>query len=195
MPTGNREKLLEAGIEVLSRKRFTDMKMEEVAALAGVTKPMVYYYFGSKKGFFSELVQHMFGFAREAFRGVMPDTVPVKEALKRFMLKRFQLQRESRAYTGAWNNLMQESWRLAEMEITGRKFFQEVFQPVFDRAVREGEIRPDIKPELVIAVLGSVVEVALERHHGDTCGKRSVEQLVDDVTDLVFNGINLKKVK
>jgi len=190
---GNREKLLDAGVDLLSRKRFTDMKMEEVASQAGVTKPMVYYYFGSKSGFFTALVEHMFDLARELFRDVMPESIPVREALGRFMLTRLRLQRESMAYTQAWENLLQESWRLADMEITGKEFFREVFQPVFDRAVREQEIRPDIKPELVLGVLGSVIEGVLEAPHVDTRNVAKMEQLIADVTDMVFNGIKFEK--
>lgn len=190
---GNREKLLDAGIELLSRKRFTDIKMEEVAALSGVTKPMVYYYFGSKSGYFTSLVEHMFDVARGIFREVLPDNITVKDALRRFMLTRLRLQKENARYTEAWENLLQESWRLSDMEITGRKFFHEVFQPVFDRAVQEGEIRPDIKPGLVLAVLASVIEGALEKQHVDTSNRLLMEQLVEDVTDMVFNGIRSEK--
>lgn len=190
---GNREKLLDAGVELLSRKRFTDIKMEEVASLSGVTKPMVYYYFGSKSGFFTALVEHMFDIARGVFRDVLPDHITVRDALRRFMLTRLRLQRENVRYTEAWDNLLQESWRLSDMEITGRKFFHEVFQPVFDRAVRDGEIRPDIKPALVLAVLASVIEGALEKQHVDTSNHRLMDQLVEDVTDMVFNGIKSEK--
>lgn len=192
-PLGNREKLLDSGVELLSRKRFTDIKMEEVAALGGVTKPMVYYYFGSKSGFYTALVDHMFDIARETFRGVFPPDITVREALRKFMLTRLRLQRENTRYAEAWDNLLQESWRLSDMEVSGKRFFQEVFQPVFDSAVQKGEIRPDIKPGLVLAVLASVIEGALEKQHVDTSNDRLMERLVEEVTDMVFNGIKCEK--
>jgi len=194
-PRENREKLLDSGVELLSKKRFTDIKMEEVAALGGVTKPMVYYYFGSKGGFYNALVDHMFEKAREAFSGSFPENISVREALKRFMLTRLRIQRENATYAEAWDNLLQESWRLCDMQVSGRRFFQEVFQPVFDRAVRDGELRPDIKPGLVLAVLASVIEGALEKKHVDTANTKLMEQLVEDVTDIVINGIKCEKVR
>jgi AcrR family transcriptional regulator len=193
IPRGNREKLLDAGVELLSRKRFTDVKMEEVASLSGVTKPMVYYYFGSKDGFFTSLVEHMFNIARDTFEGVLPSGISVREALKRFMLTRLRLQRENARYTQAWENLLQESWRMTDMKVSGMRFFHEVFQPVFDQAVKTGEIRPDIKPGLVLAVLASVIEGALEKKHVNTSNTRLMDRLVEDVTDLVFNGIRSRE--
>lgn len=192
-PRGNREKLLDAGVELLSRKRFTDVKMEEVAALGGVTKPMVYYYFGSKDGYFTALVEHMFDIARDTFEGILPQGISVREALRRFMLTRLRLQRENARYTQAWENLLQESWRMSDMEVSGRRFFQEVLQPVFDQAAKTGEIRPDIKPGLVLAVLASVIEVALEKQHVNTSDALLMDRLVEDVTDLVFNGIRSRE--
>ncbi len=190
---GNREKLLNAGVELLSRKRFTDVKMEEVAAIGGVTKPMVYYYFGSKDGYFTALVEHMFGIARDAFGGLLSPEIPVREALRVFMLTRLRLQRENARYTSAWENLLQESWRMSDMKISGRRFFQEVFMPVFDQAVKNGEVRSDIKPGLVLAVLASVIETALKKHHVNTSDALLMERLVEEVSDLILNGIRSRE--
>ncbi len=190
---GNREKLLNAGVELLSRKRFTDVKMEEVAAIGGVTKPMVYYYFGSKDGYFTALVEHMFGIARDAFGGLLSPEIPVREALRVFMLTRLRLQRENARYTSAWENLLQESWRMSDMKISGRRFFQEVFMPVFDQAVKNGEVRSDIKPGLVLAVLASVIETALKKYHVNTSDALLMERLVEEVSDLILNGIRSRE--
>jgi AcrR family transcriptional regulator len=45
-----RTRLLNAAVRVFDRKGYTAASVREVAAMAGVTKPAVYYHFGSKEG-------------------------------------------------------------------------------------------------------------------------------------------------
>lgn len=53
VPRAEREaQLVEIALERFARDGFHGVSMDEVAAAAGVTKPMVYSYFGSKEGLF-----------------------------------------------------------------------------------------------------------------------------------------------
>jgi AcrR family transcriptional regulator len=45
-----RTRLLNAAVRVFDRKGYAAASVREVAAMAGVTKPAVYYHFGSKEG-------------------------------------------------------------------------------------------------------------------------------------------------
>ena len=44
------EKILQVAIEMLARKGYHATSTREIVEAAGVTKPMLYYYFGSKAG-------------------------------------------------------------------------------------------------------------------------------------------------
>ena len=44
------EKILKVAIEILARKGYHATSTREIVEAAGVTKPMLYYYFGSKAG-------------------------------------------------------------------------------------------------------------------------------------------------
>jgi AcrR family transcriptional regulator len=48
--TGARERILEAAIEVLKADGYAGLTLAKVAALAGESKPLVAYHFGSKQG-------------------------------------------------------------------------------------------------------------------------------------------------
>jgi len=54
-----RSELLEAGIDLVSERPFSRITMDDIAKRSGVTKPMVYYYFGSKEGFYRELARYV----------------------------------------------------------------------------------------------------------------------------------------
>ncbi len=53
----SKEKIVEAAIEVFAHKGKHGTRMEEIAALAGVNKAMVYYYFSTKENLFKAVVE------------------------------------------------------------------------------------------------------------------------------------------
>jgi AcrR family transcriptional regulator len=154
---------------------------------------MVYYYFGSKDGYFTALVEHMFDIARDTFEGILPQGISVREALRRFMLTRLRLQRRTPGIRRPGRTSCRKAGGCPTWKSPAEGFFQEVLKPVFDQAAKTGEIRPDIKPGLVLAVLASVIEVALEKQHVNTSDALLMDRLVEDVTDLVFNGIRSRE--
>lgn len=56
----NREKLLSCALDLFYAKGYDAVGIQEIVDAAGVTKPTMYYYFGSKKGLLEELIQSVF---------------------------------------------------------------------------------------------------------------------------------------
>ena len=54
-----REQLLQVALETFAAKGFHETSMNEVAEAAGVTKPVLYQHFASKKALYNELVDEM----------------------------------------------------------------------------------------------------------------------------------------
>lgn len=52
-----RERLLASALELFTKKGYAATSVREIVAAAGVTKPVLYYYFGSKEGMYLELMQ------------------------------------------------------------------------------------------------------------------------------------------
>jgi AcrR family transcriptional regulator len=46
----NAEKILQVGVHLMANKGYQATSTREIVEAAGVTKPMLYYYFGSKEG-------------------------------------------------------------------------------------------------------------------------------------------------
>lgn len=53
-----RQRLLKAGIDLFAEKGYASTSVREIVALAGVTKPVLYYYFQSKQGLFSSILDY-----------------------------------------------------------------------------------------------------------------------------------------
>ncbi|MGB8213249.1 MAG: TetR/AcrR family transcriptional regulator [Anaerolineales bacterium] len=56
----NREKLLTCALDLFSKRGFDAVGVQEVASLAGLKKPTLYHYFGSKSGLLRTLLTENF---------------------------------------------------------------------------------------------------------------------------------------
>jgi TetR/AcrR family transcriptional regulator len=55
-----RKTVLKSAAELFNRKGYAGTTVREIVAAAGVSKPVLYYYFGSKEGIFLEIVRSPF---------------------------------------------------------------------------------------------------------------------------------------
>ncbi len=61
-----REAIVNAAIDVFSRKGYTGSSIREICAVAGVTKPVLYYHFRNKGHLFQELMVDSFDYYLKA---------------------------------------------------------------------------------------------------------------------------------
>lgn len=55
-----RDRLLAGAAELFTRKGYNGTTVREIVAFAGVTKPVLYYYFRNKEGIYIELIREAF---------------------------------------------------------------------------------------------------------------------------------------
>lgn len=65
-----RTQLLELGLTLFAKRAYEDVSIDEVAREAGMSKGLLYHYFGSKRGFFVEVVRSAAG---ELLAAIQPD--------------------------------------------------------------------------------------------------------------------------
>ncbi|HIS30036.1 MAG TPA: TetR/AcrR family transcriptional regulator [Candidatus Limivivens intestinipullorum] len=53
----NREKILKCALDLFCARGYDAVGVQEIAETAGITKPTLYYYFGSKRGLLETLLQ------------------------------------------------------------------------------------------------------------------------------------------
>jgi TetR/AcrR family transcriptional regulator len=67
---GARERLLTAALALFNEKGYAATSVRELVAAAGVTKPVLYYYFGNKEGIYLELMQSSYGTFESLVQGI-----------------------------------------------------------------------------------------------------------------------------
>jgi AcrR family transcriptional regulator len=81
---GARERLLGAALTLFNEKGYAAASVREIVEAAGVTKPVLYYYFGNKEGIYLELMRNSYGTFEELAAQTVGAGGSAKERLVRF---------------------------------------------------------------------------------------------------------------
>lgn len=103
LPRAERERqMLDAAAEIFGEQGYAGANMDDIAARCGVTKPMIYNYFGSKKGLFmavsDDIASEIVGRAQNVMGITDPDELLLKGGalLIEIMSQRYKIWMQAR---------------------------------------------------------------------------------------------------
>ena len=79
--TKNRETILDAGLDMFSTHGFRGTTLDQIADVAGLSKPNLLYYFASKEAIHVEVLSQLLDTWLDPLRAMDPDGDPVDEVL------------------------------------------------------------------------------------------------------------------
>ncbi|MCX6552300.1 MAG: TetR/AcrR family transcriptional regulator [Acidobacteria bacterium] len=184
-----RTRLLNAAVHVFDRKGYASAAVREIAELAGVTKPALYYHFGSKEGVLMAILTQ----ARLQF------TQALEQAVVRTGSARDRITALCEDVYGLFEQNVPVA-RVAHAVLFGPPemappFDLTAFELLFRQAIERiaadgqatGEFRPGSTTDIALAVMG-IIEGCNERqlHQAfDPVGVAGVRRLLD----LLFDGV------
>ncbi len=152
MSMDTRERIIEAGADLIHRQGFNATGLKEILDAAGVPKGSFYHYFKSKEAFGLAVVEHFATRFGAKFREAAADTsLSPLGRLNRFLTTIEALFEQQGCTRGCpIGNLSQEMGGLSET-------FQQSLKQVTDRTAggfakliklgqEQGEVRPDLDP-------------------------------------------------
>ena len=80
-PEATKAQILDAAEEEFARFGLNGARTEAIAAKTGVTKAMIYYYFGSKEALYQAVLSRPFDDFKTIFEQLPLETLPAEEAL------------------------------------------------------------------------------------------------------------------
>jgi TetR/AcrR family transcriptional regulator len=188
-----RHRLLAAATDLFTQKGYAATTVREIVGAAGVTKPVLYYYFRNKEGIYLELMREAFFRLDELIAGSVGDRGSATQKLLRLC---------DRAYT-----LFMENVKVARVMYSiyygphqGAPFFdfdayhlkfQEAVRGLIHEGIRNGEFRKGNPEDMTWAILGAI-NVAMEVHLGHIELELGREGLAR-VLKLIFQGISAEK--
>ncbi|MGZ8440300.1 MAG: TetR/AcrR family transcriptional regulator, partial [Candidatus Deferrimicrobiaceae bacterium] len=184
-----RERLLKSATGLFTRKGYSGTTVREIVAAAGVTKPVLYYYFRNKEGIYLELMRG--GFSR--FDSLLGESVAawgtVSERLTRLCIQTFSLFVDhidvARVMYAIYYGPPQGA-PFIDFDAYHRKF-QDVVRRLIREGIRRGEFEKGNVDDMMWAIIGAV-NVASESllcQPGDALGRKDLER----VLRIIYRGI------
>ncbi len=85
-----RERIFSAALYLFSRNGFDGTSVREIAERAGVTKPVLYYHYGSKEQLYIALILHCYECAREVIEPAADGSGDLRTRLRRLTRAHFE---------------------------------------------------------------------------------------------------------
>ncbi len=79
-----RERIFASALRHFSQKGYAATSLREVSEDAFTTKPMIYYYFGSKEGLYASIVRQILEEMADGIRSHLPAEAPLQEQAMAF---------------------------------------------------------------------------------------------------------------
>jgi AcrR family transcriptional regulator len=146
-PFGVRDRILEQALHVFAATGYAGASMQEISVAAGVTKPTLYYYFGSKAGLYRAVVESAFAQRFEALRhaaartegqGIAATLHALMDAALLFAREHDELMRI--CYATAFSNPREIPAEIRPFELAQKNF--DLVLGLIGEAAERGELNP-----------------------------------------------------
>jgi AcrR family transcriptional regulator len=148
-PKRTRANILAAAQRVFADKGYSGANVNEIVALAGSTKPMIYYHFGSKEGLFAAVLE-------EVYAG----------------MRQIEVTFDYHADHPDWIRLISVANIHGAQHITGSATIAsrnaavvEILRKLLERGVREGVFRPGVDPVHLHMLIASFCFYRVSNRH------------------------------
>lgn len=187
-----RARLLIAAMEVFSRQGYSAATVREIVEHAGVTKPVLYYYFGSKEGLFVALMNWAAARMVDVLEAAVRQSGTAKERIFRACNELLALILENLGLVRLVHSTlfgMPESAPQFDFEIFHRAMHQSI-KKLVEEGIAQGEFRSADPDDITIAILGvfDMAEGMAICHPDQEFGRAGLEK----VLHIVFSGIDAK---
>jgi TetR/AcrR family transcriptional regulator len=144
--------------ELFATKGFFSTSIREIAEAANVTKPMLYYYFGSKQG----LIRHLMTAAMDVSRAAMAEldaSTPLEDALLHLAERQLHFADEHPAIVTLMARVdVAPPRELADIDLEQeREASHQALRAFFSRAVARGEIADRDPVAMALSYAGALV--------------------------------------
>ena len=188
-----RERLLSGATALFAAKGYAATTVREIVERAGVTKPVLYYYFRSKEGIYLDLMREPFGRFAALVEETLLEAGSARERLLRLCLMAYDIFIENLDTARVMYSIYYgppQGAPFIDFDAYHRRFQEAVLQ-VLREGVRDGELRRVDLHDAMWAVVGAV-NVAMEVelcHPPQSLGRDGVRR----VLELVLEGIAMDR--
>ena len=189
--TDTKEKIFLTAASLFAQKGYNGVSMREISEQSGVTKPTIYYYFGSKEGIYEELVETGMQHVISSFERIVAIEAPAKDKLVMMTKTFFQLTIDAPEFSKFFITIVLPLSDNAILEKFKKKMKRQgnAIKTVIEQGIESGEFGASAKPELAAQIIGGVW---LHFIWQQLSTKKVVltDQLAEEIIEILFKGLN-----
>jgi TetR/AcrR family transcriptional regulator len=189
-PEGHvREELMKAALTLFTQRGYSATTVRELVEAAGVTKPVLYYYFGSKEGLFLELMRTHFGRLEAVVDVYRKGEGSIRKRLTAMLDKGFAYVRQDLDFV----RLMHAVYYGPPGDAPYFDFdayhqrYHDLIARFMEEGIERGEFRQGNACDMAWIILGTM-EIAIEDQIC-TQASRIDRDTLERLLDLVFDGL------
>ncbi len=187
LPKGMREKVL-AAADLFADAGLDATKMEEVAAVTGVPKATLYYYFEGKEDILAFLFEEILDEVARAVDAAVHRDGTAAERLRAVVVAHLGVIAAHPAASRALQFDLGRAARIPQINDRIEAAFRAPVRQLLADGAADGSLRPVPHPGVVaVAILGVVTTVGINTISLDP--SRSVPEVADDVIAFVLGGV------
>ena len=157
-----RERLVETALRVFTEGSYRGTTTAEIARAAGVSEPILYRHFASKRDLYLAALDHVWGNARAAWETALAESPDVRTALERMGRGHFTVRDCKHQLSELWVQALGEAAEDPELRRHLRRHMREVhgfWVDVIRRGQEEGVLHPgrDAEAEAWIFLAGGIL--------------------------------------
>jgi len=183
--------IFQTAAKLFAEKGYNGVSMREISEMSHVSKPTIYYYFGSKEGVFKALVNFGLEYGTAKAKQIIALDLPVKSRLVKLIQNRFDISYKHPEFS--------KFFLLVFMTMENLPFIKEfkkqaqlhskILSDLIQEGVECGEFGAGANPQLAVEIIGAVLGHFI-RKQLMTKKKILTDQLAEQVVDLLFKGLN-----
>ncbi len=170
-----REKILDAGLKVFSKKGYVSTTLDDIAREAGVTRGAVYWHFkNGKPELFEVLINERSRGAQEIATSVVAEGGTPLQTLERILIRLMEYLEEDDDFRAVQELTILRTEVVPELEDSMKEKFRlqrasiDSFAELIRKGQQAGEIRQDVDPEIAavtaIGLMNGVIVMWMMDH-------------------------------
>lgn len=186
-------RLLESALNLFSEKGYEGTSIREIIERAGVTRPVLYYYFENKEDLFCRLVEMKFSELTQQIEGIRRGVEGCAARLKAIIRKEFLLAEENseavRLILQVFFSLPQQGPALNRSRLAHTRF--RLIEDIMREGLEANEVSGGDAQSLALFFLGIMdMHIMAKSNRPET---RLTPELADGLVDLFLDGAAFRK--
>lgn len=183
--------IFQVAARLFSEKGYNGVSMREISEKCNVSKPTIYYYFGSKEGIYKELIETGVDHVFTTLESASKQPIPVKERLVLIFKQFFQAAKTHPDYVRFFQKLftsMEKEPVLVDMQAEAEARGK-ILITMIQEAVETGEFGASAHPELAARIVGGVLQSFIwQQLHSQEDVLN--DDLAEEIVEMLFKGLN-----